>query len=79
MATEKPQTPAAKKLTGVVFHNNLTVFGRNTSQIGFNMDGLAIRWDNDNRRVVVTSTLDGGQNTGEEWIHEAAIAKTVWK
>ncbi|MDD5374440.1 hypothetical protein [Acidithiobacillus sp.] len=68
-----------RKLVGVVFHNNLTVFGRNTSQLGHNMDGLAFRWDEAGRRVVVTSTADNGLDRGEEWVHEAAIAKTVWK
>ncbi len=67
-----------RKLVGVTFHQNMTVFGKNTSQLGATMVDISIRWDETNKRVVVTSALGEGDK-GEEWIHEAAIAKTVWR
>ncbi len=70
--------PKPKALVGVVFTNNITVFGKNTSQISAAMTDLAIRWDADLKRVVVSYVADGA-DPREEHIHEAAIAKTVWK
>ncbi len=77
LKSETKTTPE-RKLVCVTFHQNLTVFGKNTSQLGASMADINLRWDETNKRVVVTSGLGEGDK-GEEWIHEAAIAKTVWK
>ncbi len=77
-ATANLKKNQERRLVGVTFHQNMTVFGKNTSQLGATMVDISIRWDETNKRVVVTSALGEGDK-GEEWIHEAAIAKTVWR
>ncbi len=78
LKTTDLKTPRSKKLVSVTFIKDITVFGKNGSQISATMADLSLRWDEENKRVIVTSANEDAHYGKEEWVLQAVIAKLGW-